>query len=226
LVDELVPVDGPVVLDGYDKERTEAWKAEYSSLVAQAEGAGRRNPKGGVPDQRWNPLMFIAVGCFALGILAMFLGQGAITAALIPIAIGSLIGFAVARLITPRQETVQSAEFLAKVRGLKKVLGTDPAAARRELAQRLALPPVAVMATMLPFAVVFDLEDSWLGAFPDLTPADLAMTGFGVASMYDLNHMVDSTNSFAKSATMAPSSGSSGGGFSGGGGGGGGGGSW
>jgi uncharacterized membrane protein YgcG len=226
LLDLLVPGDEPIVLEKYDKERTQTWQAAYSSLVTQSEDAGRRNPTGGRPDQRWNPLVWVAVGCFVLGMISVFVGLGAAAAALLPIAIASFFGFGIARLITPRQETQQSAEFLAKVRGLERVLATDPAAARREVAIRMGLPPVAVMATMLPFAVVFHLENSWLGAFPDLTPADLAMTGFGVASMYDLNHMVDTTNSFAKSATMAPSSGSSGGGFSGGGGGGGGGGSW
>jgi uncharacterized membrane protein YgcG len=226
LMDDLVPGSTPVVLDHYDKERTELWHAAYSSLVTQAQESGRRNPLGDRPDQRWNPLAWFAAACFVIGIISIFVGLGAVTAALLPIAFAAFIGFGIARLITPRRETQQSAEFLAKVRGLQRVLATDPAAARREVAQRLGLPPVAVMATMLPFAILFHLESSWMGTFPDLTPADLAMTGFGVASMYDLDTMVSSTNSYAKSATMAPSSGSGGGGFSGGGGGGGGGGSW
>ena len=36
---------------------------------------------------------------------------------------------------------------------------------------------------MLPFAVVFELENAWIGAFPDLTPDQLVEHGFYVGSI-------------------------------------------
>jgi hypothetical protein len=226
LLDTLIPNGSTVVFEKYDKEHTEIWEGAYAYLVSEAEQSGRRNPAGDKPDKRWNPLAIVALVALALGIGSTFFGLAAVAAFFIPIGIAALIGFFIARAITPRQETQQSAEFLAKVRGLERVLSTDPSSARRELALRLGLPPVAVMATMLPFALVFKLENSWMGAFPDLTPNDLATTGFGMLTMYDLGNMVSSSNTFAQAATTSPSSGSGGGGYSGGGGGGGGGGSW
>ena len=131
-----------------------------------------------------------------------------------------------ARAITPRRQTEQSARFLAEVAGFRTVLGTDAAAARREFAQRSGLSPAAIFATMLPYAVVFALEDSWIGAFPDLSPDQLVSSGFYVPSIGSMNSLVSAGTTSVSSAMTAPSSGSGGGGSSGGGGGGGGGGSW
>ena len=156
----------------------------------------------------------------------MFVDQPFLSAALFTVAAGTLIGFFGARIITPRRQTSESARFLAEVEGLRRVLGTDAAASRREFAQRSGLSPAAVFATMLPFAVVFELENAWIGAFPDLTPDMLASTGFAVGSISAMDGLVSSGQSSMSSAMTSPSSGSGGGGSSGGGGGGGGGGSW
>ncbi|MBK9740793.1 MAG: DUF2207 domain-containing protein [Actinobacteria bacterium] len=215
-----------VSLATYDPLRTATWTSTYDDLVTAATASGRRNPRGDEPDKRWRWLGWLAFGFLALGIIAMVAGKGWFAFALIPLGVGALVGFVIARVITPRTETVASAQFLAKVRGLERILDTDPASARREVAQRLGLTPVAVLATMLPFAVAFKLENGWIAQFPDLTPADLSTVAWGITSMHDLGGMVSSTSTYASAATTAPSSGSGGGGSSGGGGGGGGGGSW
>jgi hypothetical protein len=213
-------------LSGYDKDLATLWGNSFRDLAAAQEANGRRNPRGDAPDRRWNWLGGGAFLLVALGFLSIFIDQPFVTAALFTTGIGALIGFFVARAITPRQQTQQSALFLAKVDGFRVVLGTDAAAARREFAQRSGLSPEAIFATMLPYAVVFELENSWIGAFPDLSPEQLVSHGFYVGSMASMNGLVSSGTSSMSSAMTAPSSGSGGGGFSGGGGGGGGGGSW
>ncbi|MCX6431527.1 MAG: DUF2207 domain-containing protein, partial [Actinobacteria bacterium] len=213
-------------LSGYDKDLATHWTESFGELVDAQEASGRRNTRGDDPDKRWNWLGGIAFLLVAVGFLSVFIGQPFITAAVFTLGVGALIGFFVSRAITPRQQTQQSALFLAKVDGFRIVLGTDAAASRREFAQRSGLSPQAIFATMLPYAVVFELENSWIGAFPDLTPEQLVSSGFYVGSMASMNGLVSSGTSSMASAMTAPSSGSGGGGFSGGGGGGGGGGSW
>ena len=213
-------------LSGYDKELASLWITTYRELVDAQEANGRRNSRGGDPDRRWNWLGGIAFLLVALGFLSIFVGQPFITAVLFTAAVGALLGFFSARGITPRQQTQQSALFLAKVDGFRVVLGTDAAAARREFAQRSGLSAEAIFATMLPYAVAFELENSWIGAFPDLSPEQLVNHGFYVGSIFAMNDLVSSGTTSMSSAMTAPSSGSGGGGFSGGGGGGGGGGSW
>ena len=137
-------------LSGYDKELATLWGTTYRELVDAQEATGRRNPRGDDPDRRWNWLGGIAFLLVALGFLSIFLGQPFITAALFTTAVGALLGFFIARAITPRQQTQQSALFLAKVDGFRVVLGTDAAAARREFAQRSGLSAEAIFATMLP----------------------------------------------------------------------------
>ncbi len=213
-------------LEGYDKDLARIWAGDFLSLVSTQEAQGRRNPKGDLPDQRWRWLGISAVLILILGIVMLFVGQPFITGILLTVGVGALIGFITARIITPRAETPQSATFLAKVAGFQKVLGTDPAAARREFAQRSGLTAAAIFATMLPYAVIFDLEDAWLGAFPDLTPEELHGYGYYVGGMWDMGDLMSTGTTSMSSAMTAPSSGSGGGGSSGGGGGGGGGGSW
>ena len=216
----------PARLDKYDALLASTWKAEYRRLVTDAEKTGRRNPQGGRPDRRWNVLLVTAflallamIGSFVVEWVNLAIAAGGI-------AVGAFVGGVIARAITPRSETAQSAAFLAWVLGFRRLLETDAAAARREFAQRLGLPPHAILATMLPYAVVFDLEESWVGAFPDLTPEELRSTGVNVATAAALGAIVGHASSSASSALTAPSSGSGSGGSSGGGGGGGGGGAW
>lgn len=217
---------GTATLDSYDKEMATLWGTSVRTLVEQQEAAGRRNPRGDEPDRRWRGLGAVALALLVVGIGSVFIDQAFLASVALTAGVGALIGFFVARAITPRRQTAQSALFLAKVDGFQKVLGTDAAAARREFAQRSGLSPDAIFATMLPFAVVFGLENSWIGAFPDLSPDQLVSHGLYVGSMASMDSLVSSGTSSISSAMTAPSSGSGGGGSSGGGGGGGGGGSW
>lgn len=217
---------GTATLASYDKEMATLWGTSVRTLVDEQESAGRRNPRGDEPDRRWRGLGAVAFALMAVGVLSVFIDQPFLASVALTAGVGALIGFFVARAITPRRQTQQSALFLAKVDGFQKVLGTDAAAARREFAQRSGLSPDAIFATMLPFAVVFGLESSWIGAFPDLSPDQLVSHGFYVGSIASMDSLVSSSTSSMSSAMTAPSSGSGSGGSSGGGGGGGGGGSW
>jgi uncharacterized membrane protein YgcG len=213
-------------LSSYDKELATLWATTVRGLVDDQEADGRRNPRGDEPDRRWRWLGAVALALLAAGVLSVFLDLPFVAGAALTAGVGAGVGFFAARAITPRAQTEQSALFLAKVDGFQKVLGTDAAASRREFAQRSGLSPDAIFATMLPFAVVFGLESSWIGAFPDLSPEQLVSHGFYVAGMSSMDGLVSSSTSSMSSAMTAPSSGSGGGGSSGGGGGGGGGGSW
>ncbi len=226
LIGTVLKGQSSATMSGYDQAMATQWAATGSALNAEAEASGRRNEHGDAPDQRWWWLALVFIVAGGLGILFAIFGVGFLAAAAFTIGAGALIGFIAARIITPRKETEQSAQYQAKVRGFEKVLGTDASASRREFAQKLGLPPEAVFATMLPYAIVFELENSWIGAFPDLTPDQLAGYGFYYVGLGSMTGLIDSGTSSTSSAMTAPSSGSGGGGFSGGGGGGGSVGSW
>lgn len=213
-------------LKTYDQALADAWESTMEQLASDAERAGRRNPAGGAPDRRWNVLFVLAAVAVVAAIIGAVLDWGPLVAASAGVVSGAVIGGLLARAITPRRETQQSAQFVASVLGFERLLATDAAEARRAFAQRSGLPAHAILATVLPFAVVFDLAESWLGAFPDLTPDELRATGITVASAAAIGSLVDHAQSSAASAITAPSSGSGSGGSAGGGGGGGGGGAW
>lgn len=226
LVGAILKGQPAAALTGYDEGLATLWAATGTELESESGTSGRRNPTGDAPDQRWWWLALVFLAAFGFTILFAVFGVGFLAAGAATIGVAGLISFIACRVITPRKETEQSAQFQAKVRGFEKVLGTDASNSRREFAQRLGLPPEAVFATMLPYAIVFELENSWIGAFPDLTPEMLAPYGFYYLGLGSMAGLIDSGTSSISSAMTAPSSGSGGGGFSGGGGGGGGGGSW
>lgn len=215
-----------IELKEYNQALAEAWTSTMEHLTDESETAGRRNPEGGAPDRRWNVLFGVAAVGVAGVVIGAFAGWSPLVAASIGVVAGSVLGAVIARVITPRRETQQSAQFNAAVVGFERLMSTDAAEARRAFAQRSGLPAHAILATLLPYAVVFDLAESWLGAFPDLTPDELRATGINVASVAAIGSLVDHAASSASSAMTAPSSGSGSGGSAGGGGGGGGGGAW
>lgn len=199
---------------------------DQRGATAAAEATGRRNPAGDEPDRRWRWLAWTFLGLLVVGFGAAILSEPFLAALAFVVGMGAIIGYVVSRAITPRKETMASAQFQAKVRGLSAVLGTDSAAARREFAQRTGLAPAAILATMLPFAIVLGLRESWSRRSPTCRPSRLASVGFGYIAIGSLDGIISSGTGAASAAMTAPSSGSGGGGFSGGGIGGGGGGSW
>jgi uncharacterized membrane protein YgcG len=217
-------------LGHYDPEVAEAVTATKIQLINDALTSGRRNPDGDRPDRPWKSLLAIGgLLSVIVVVISIWGGVPVLAAAVLPFTAMAAISGGIAAWITPRMQTRTSATFLSEVEGFRRLLDTDAAAARREFVQKLGLTDVAVFATMLPYAVVFGLSESWVGAFPDLTPEQLHGVGYNVAGTYLLWSMVNTSTMALTSSTTAPQrSGDSGfsGGFSGGGGGGGGGGSW
>lgn len=226
LLDQIFAAGSPASLGQYNAQLAGVWGSEYSNLVDVAEAAGRRNEQGGAPDRRWNWMFLIAAIGVVVFIASIVLDSPPGVIVAVGIFVGAVLGGAIARIITPRRETDESARFLMLTLGFRRLLETDASVARREFAQRLGLPAAAILATMLPYAVVFSLEESWVGAFPDLTPEELRASGFNVVTIAALSTMVGNASHSASSSLTAPSSGSGSGGSAGGGGGGGGGGSW
>ncbi len=226
LLDQVFATGSPASLGKYNAALAEVWSSEYSKLVAAAEAAGRRNKQGGAPDRRWNWMFLIAAIGVAVFIASIVLDSPPGIIVAVGIVIGAVLGGAIARIITPRRETDESARFLMLTLGFRRLLETDASVARREFAQRSGLPAAAILATMLPYAVVFSLEEAWVGAFPDLTPEELRASGFNVVTIAAMSSLVGNASHSASSSLTAPSSGSGSGGSAGGGGGGGGGGSW
>lgn len=216
-------------LSGYDAGFAAAVRKLSRQLVAEAKTAGRwsadRNP-------RWRNALRLLIGLGAVLVFAGFLGAAvgaAVTVIAVMTGFALVIGAVIALLLVPIHQTQTSAQFLAEYRGFRKLLDTDAAEARRELVQRMNMPDYAVFATMLPYAVIYGLDESWTHAFPDLDPEDLRRAGYNVTSTSMLYGMVSASRMSMTSASSTPSR-SSGSGFSGGsaggGGGGGGGGSW
>lgn len=219
-------------ITGYDATLAKEMTATSASLVKEANDAGRRNAAGGSARMVVNVMaMMSALSIFGAVLLGGVTESVGWFVLLVPTLIALTIGLFIARALTPYRQTASSAAFLAEVEGFRRFLDTDPGAARRELAHRLGLPDHAVFATMLPYAVVLDVDEAWTGAFPDITGEQLQEMGLYVGSTWALRSMITTSQGSMSSATTAPSSrsggsGFGGGGFSGGGGGGGGGRSW
>lgn len=227
LVASILKGEDQATLEGYDAHFAETVRSVSTQLVAEAAKSGRwsanRNPM-------WKRWLFIGD---AVGLVIAFSGLFVSGLGLIAFVVGLalIVGCVVAIRLIPVRQTPASAQFLAEYRGFEKLLDTDAAEARRELAQRTGLAMVAVFATMLPYAVIYGLEQSWTQAFPDLEPEELRRRGYQVASMGALGGLLSSSRHSIDSASHEQGTGRSGGsGFSGGsaggGGGGGGGGSW
>jgi uncharacterized membrane protein YgcG len=221
-------------IGSYDPVLAATTNALTSRLSAEAKAAGLYNPDGDRPDRAYLLLSILGgvlavVGFFvslALGDSAlMFMVLFAMTG--IALVVGGLIG----RAITPRRQTKASAEFLGQVAGFKRLLNSSSAEARRDFAEKIGLTSEAIFATFFPYAVVLELENTWVGTFPDITPEQLRPYGLYATSVVGLSGWSQTMASTFASSTTAPStpttssgdSGFGGGGSSGGGGGGGGG---
>lgn len=210
----------------YDAKLAKAVQRAGTQLKQRAQTSGIRNAKAWRARTPWivlSVLGFLATGFgFALFVVPLL---GAPVACL---GVATMIGGAVGAKLTPLVQTETSADFLSQVLGFRRLLDTDAGAARREFAQRSGLSAAAIFATMLPWAVIYGVDEAWAGAFPDLTPAELMAYGLGFASANAVHDDIASATRALSSAMTNPASGGSGasGGSSGGGGGGGGGSSW
>lgn len=210
----------------YDAKLAKAVKQVGSGLKAAAEGSGIRNRGAWRARTPW--IVAVVLGAFVAFMAVPAAAAPSVCAVLLPLGLALLIAGGIGWRTTPLIQTEASAGFLSQVLGFRRLLDTDAAAARREFAHRSGLEPVAIFATMLPFAVIYGVDEAWAGAFPDLEPAQLAAYGLGFASAHDIHRDVTAATRALASAMTSPSSSGSGssGGSSGGGGGGGGGGSW
>jgi uncharacterized membrane protein YgcG len=214
-----------VVLDEYRVDVDVVVEHTSETLLAAAFANKYRNPQA----SRSRHIFIVLARIFGLGLVISFTwGSSQFFSLIAGFAVFGLIGSLISIFMIPVQQTKESADFLGAVEGFRKFLDTDAAEDRREFAQRSGLDPAGIFATMLPYAVVYELDKSWCAAFPDLTPAQLNTYGL---AFVDTSHMSrslrDASQSMATAMTSPMSSGSgAGGGFSGGGGGGGGGGSW
>lgn len=213
-------------IEGYDSDIAAVTQKISANLVKLAEDSGIRNVTGS--RSRISSIIGLVLGIILILISAITLGVPEIFGLAFPVSLAVFIGFVIALIKTPRIETPKSAEFLSHVLGFRKAMDTDSGALRRKFAQESGLTPGNIFATLLPFAIIFELEDSWLANFVDLTLSDIAASGIYVSSVASLQSSIQHSHDALTAAMTAPTSSGSGsdGGSSSGGGGGGGGGSW
>lgn len=215
-----------VTIEGYDAELSGVAETISKNLVKIAEDSGVRNVSGS--RSRNSFVIGLLLSAFFLAFSVATLGSPKIFGLLFPIALAMFIGFLLATVRTPRVETAESAEFLSHLLGFRKAMDTEAGALRRKFAQESGLAPGSIFATLLPLAIILELEDSWLANFVDLTLNEISSTGIQVSSISSLQHSIRQSHQVLLDAMTSPTSSGSGasGGNSGGGGGGGGGRSW
>ena len=235
LVNAVLKGQPTATLGSYDPTLAATAAAISARLGQQARSSGRYNPIGDRPDRPYKLLLLAGIVGLALSVVLFFVGvsQGFGITALamgLPISLGAIIGGIVGAVITPRQQSRASAEFLSAAGGFRRLMDSASADARRDFAVRSGMTPAAIFATFLPYAMIFGLEDIWLHSFPDLTVEQLRERGFGLTTMAGMYALSGSMSSAVSTGMTEPSrssgSGFGGGGGSGGGGGGGGGGSF
>jgi len=226
LLNTLFKKSTETTIEGYDADLAGVTQDISANLVKLAQESGIRNQTG-------SRSRIFAISRLVLSVLLILfsfgtLGIPQLFGLAFPISIAVFIGFVIALFKTPRIETPKSAEFLSHVLGFRKAMDTDAGALRRKFAQESGLSPGAIFATLLPLAIIFELEDSWLANFVDLDLADLATAGIYAGSVASLQSSIQRSHEALTAAMASPTSSDSGssGGRSGGGGGGGGGGSW
>jgi uncharacterized membrane protein YgcG len=226
LLTTLFKASTETTIEGYDADIAGVTQSISANLVKLAEESGIRNLTGS--RSRLSSIIGLALSIILILISSSTLGIPEIFGLVFPISLAVFIGFVIALIRTPRIETPKSAEFLSHVLGFRKAMDTDSGALRRKFAQESGLTPGTIFATLLPLAIIFELEDSWLANFVDLTLDDIAESGIYVSSVASLQSSIQQSHEVLTSAMASPTSSGSGsdGGSSSGGGGGGGGGSW
>lgn len=213
-------------IEGYDADIAEVTQSISTNLVKLAGDSGIRNVTGS--RSRTPFIIGLVLSIILILISASTLAVPELFGLAIPVSLAVFLGFIVAIIKTPRIETPKSAEFLSHVLGFRKVMDTDTGALRRKFAQESGLTPGNIFATLLPLAIIFELEESWSANFVDLTLDDIAASGMYVSSVASLQNSIQHSHEALAAAMTTPTSSGSGssGGSSGSGGGGGGGGSW
>lgn len=226
LLNTLFKASTETTIEGYDADIAGVTQSISANLVRLAEESGIRNLTGS--RSRLSSIIGLVLSMILILISSSTLGIPEIFGLAFPISLAVFIGFVIALIKTPRIETPKSAEFLSHVLGFRKAMDTDSGALRRKFAQESGLTPGNIFATLLPLAIIFELEDSWLANFVDLTLDDIAASGIYVSSVASLQSSIQQSHEALTSAMTSPNSSGSGsdGGSSSGGGGGGGGGSW
>lgn len=226
LLNTLFKASTETTIEGYDADIAGVTQSISANLVKLAEESGIRNLTGS--RSRLSSIIGLVLSIILILISSSTLGIPEIFGLAFPISLAVFIGFVIALIKTPRIETPKSAEFLSHVLGFRKAMDTDSGALRRKFAQESGLTPGNILATLLPLAIIFELEDSWLANFVDLTLDDIAASGIYVSSVASLQSSIQQSHEALTSAMTSPNSSGSGsdGGSSSGGGGGGGGGSW
>jgi uncharacterized membrane protein YgcG len=200
-----------------------------TQLSDAARTSGRFNPDGHRPDKPFRLTALIGLlGLVASIALVIMGGETVPTSILVfvtPISIGLIVGGLLGAVITPRRQTKVSANFIAETEGFRRFLDSASAAARRDFAQRAGIHEDALFATYLPYAIVLDLEDTWIDSFRDVDPERLLTYGVSATTWSGVRTLTQHmSSSMASGASMRSSgSGFSSGGRGGGGGGGGGG---
>jgi len=226
LLNTLFRSSSQVTIEGYDAEIAGVAQKISVELVKFAEESGIRNVNGS--RSRVSSIIGLVLGLVLIVISANTLPIPELFGLAFPVSLAVFIGFVIRTIKTPRAETPKSAEFLSHLLGFKKAMDTDSGALRRKFAQESGLTPGKIFATLLPIAIILELEDSWLANFVDLTVQDIASVGIHVSSVASLQNSIQHSHEALVAAMTSPTSSGSGsnGGSSGGGGGGGGGGSW
>jgi len=226
LLNTLFRSSSQVTIEGYDAEIAGVAQKISVDLVTFAEESGIRNVNGS--RSRISSIIGLVLSIILILISANTLPIPELFGLAFPVSLAVFIGFVIRTIKTPRAETPKSAEFLSHLLGFKKAMDTDSGALRRKFAQESGLTPGKIFATLLPIAIILELEDSWLANFVDLTVQDIASVGIHVSSVASLQNSIQHSHEALAAAMTSPTSSGSGsdGGSSGGGGGGGGGGSW
>lgn len=194
-----------VSLQGYDADFANAVQRMRTDLTREVVAAQQVDAEAASPRRRVGYAsvlgIFVTMAAYGLGEVT---DNALISAGLAPILAGLTVGLFLAAFLVPDDKTVQSQRWEADAASLRTLLSTDPGSVRRDLVQRSGLPDDTVYVTMLPYAVLFDLETSWSGAFPDLTEDQLHSSGLVLASTSAVHALMSIGVDAVSSASTPP----------------------
>lgn len=194
-----------VSLQGYDADFANAVQRMRTDLTREVVAAQQIDAEAASPRRRVGCAsvlgIFVTMAAYGLGEVT---DNALISAGLAPVLAGLTVGLFLAAFLVPDDKTVQSQRWEADAASLRTFLSTDPGSVRRDLVQRSGLPDGTVYVTMLPYAVLFDQETSWSGAFPDLTEDELHSSGLVLASTSAIHALMSIGVDAVSSASTPP----------------------